>query len=588
MADPKPDDFQECGAVGGERPKTDFGRGVFEVNCQISHHRGQEVQAANHCPDCDHLYICEACTEAHARKKAKKAHVVVPLNTKYSVRPNEEICAKHGSPLTSYCCTCKEPACKICVQLEHGDHEVRHLRDLIQAKVEEVKVISCKQEEELKQMKVLRDELIALRSAATPHKQDILIKEIEDHTEKCKETLIKKKEELKAEVVKKFGALNEVAADLDEGVQVVGRRIEKLNSSLERASKLLSETKQGQTSYLDKLMSLHCDLGSIATTCNVADGEKFHDRIYKLHETTTRFIPEEPSTLGSLEEVLSGYQSALQLIAKHTLETDSKDKFIPCLANLGDKFAVAHPTLKGKPSDAIDIYEFPKSLKLSLTGNVGPVHDMTSTRNGQLAVLSDGSTGTSSCSVKVFDPNTGKNIVTHNLDIAEPVSLGVNCRSQYVILSGKQQGRAMITVVNDDGSVEREQVIESPGLSNMKPGQITCGWRYILIMLPGKREVWKYEVHGNKLIQISTIDNLVFWKNQMGISASVLDDLFLAEQDVNHNYMNRFIQNYHRSRWDHKYTQVTFGKSLTNEYRISVRGSTIIMSWDQTFAVLQI
>jgi hypothetical protein len=106
------------------------------------------------------------------------------------------------------------------------------------------------------------------------------------------------------------------------------------------------------------------------------------------------------------------------------MPVDSKDKFIPCVAVLGQRFAVAHPTRRGEPSNAIDIYEFPGTLISTLRDHVPPLYDMSSTPDGKLAVLSAG-TGQDSCSVKVFDPMTGYIGSTHDIDVTKPIAQGV-------------------------------------------------------------------------------------------------------------------------------------------------------------------
>jgi hypothetical protein len=142
------------------------------------------------------------------------------------------------------------------------------------------------------------------------------------------------------------------------------------------------------------------------------------------------------------------------------MQADSEDMFIPCVASLGQNcFAVAHPIREGEPSNAIDIYDFPGTFKRTLADNIPPVYDMSSTPDGKLAVLSDG-TGDTSCSVKLFDPETGYISSTRDIDIAKPMSLGVTLKHQYVILGENQEGQKQITVLDKDGVVEHEYVID--------------------------------------------------------------------------------------------------------------------------------
>jgi hypothetical protein len=158
-----------------------------------------------------------------------------------------------------------------------------------------------------------------------------------------------------------------------------------------------------------------------------------------------------------------------------------------------------------------------------------------------LAVLSDG-TGDTSCSVKLFDPETGYISSTHDIDIAKPMSLGVTLKHQYVILGENQEGQKQITVVDKDGVVEHEYVIDEGSDKVENPKQITCGGSFVFVR--GSTKVAVYVINDIGLQRITTCH----WDtttNLCNISATIWDDIFIT--DINgpigttrdHVYLNR-------------------------------------------------
>jgi hypothetical protein len=334
------------------------------AKCQICLHQKKEIRATNMCRECDYLYICDNCSEIHGKNKATVCHQLVPLVSKKPTT-NEAICNSHEMTLTSFCLTCSEPVCKICVTVEHGDHNVRKLGDVIESHVDKVKLTLEKQVKKLKELQYLRNKITLLQGEATTFdRQEVLVKEIEDHAEKCIGNIVKWKEDLKIQVKDNYKVIREIPVSL----QKVSEVVQNMQQPIDRAVGLLAEN-EPHPMYLDDLVSLEKDFEALARMQDDVEGVDCMAQLCKLHHFDCRFVPEAiDPTLGKLE-----FTEKVQLreVFTHTMPVDS-DVFIPCVANLGQMFAVAHPSEKGEPSGAVDIYESPGTLKCTLADHVLP------------------------------------------------------------------------------------------------------------------------------------------------------------------------------------------------------------------------
>jgi hypothetical protein len=555
---------------------------VVDVKCQICHHHRKDVQAATLCPECDQLHLCKECTVIHAKNKATGDHVVVQLKT--PATDGVAICVMHNAPLTKYCSNCKTPACKICVMLDHGDHEVEKLSDTILRRVEAVKVTFQQREDEVKKLQCLTKKLVALKKVAPKlDKQEALLKEIEDHAQICMDEIVTWKENMKDQVKNEF----KIIRDIPEAYETATNILKKLEKPLSKAAKLLSETTQ-HPSYLDRLTSIQHDLEKCPQLVGDTDGEKYRNFLQELYQRNFVFRPcALPLAIGKIdikEDVNKGKLDPKSIFS-HTIEVHAQDTFIPCVANLGEKFAIAHPTTGGQPSDAMHIYEFPDKFSCTLKDHVNPLYDMSSTPDGKLAVLSDGTDGTS-CSIKVFDPDTGHIISTHNLDIPKPMSLGVDPQNQRFVLSDMGDGKRQITSIEEGGDRMFDHVIDmTPMLRN--PCRISCGWQYIFVM--GENGVAKYQLQENGLSLVSLISKYINLETDTpkDIAASIWDYLLVA--DLTH-LDNVYLLNYSQ---EHNVESVCEKKIFSNlsgtdkECRISTSGCHIVLSRGQTFTVFE-
>ncbi|XP_064644903.1 uncharacterized protein LOC135498554 [Lineus longissimus] len=510
---------------------------TMDVKCTICHHKKKEVQAVNLCVECGNLHICEECTKVHARNKATQGHVVVRFRSE--TKQQDVMCEKHDSSLNSFCHDCGTAACMVCVMLDHGEHTVEKLVDVVDKKVAEMKVTLEKKQEKLEEFKNLKKDL-ALLKLIVPEvdKQDILIKEIEDHAQKCIEQITKWKEGLKEQVKVDY----KVVKDIPVGFEKLSEMVEELQAPTERAGRLLTETEY-DPEYLYKLTALKQEMDAMVDGEGDIEEKGYRKQLRVLHRKHHTFFPKEiPLSFGRSdcadeeeeeeedEEYLYGYDSTE--IFKKTMQVSSEDMFIPCVANLGQMFAVAHPTRLGEPSLAIDIYKLPGTLKRTFKDHVPPLYDMSSTPDGKLAVLSNGTGGTG-CSVKLFDPDAGYISSTRDIDITEPLSLGVTLQHQYVILGGNKEGQKVITVVDKSGVVEHTHKMykdskgESDAASTVAvhiPKRITCGGRFVFVTgddYTAAYEITDTEIHVHKTVVVNQKVKYI------DISATIWDDFFL-------------------------------------------------------------
>ncbi|XP_064651926.1 uncharacterized protein LOC135502767 [Lineus longissimus] len=554
------------------------------VTCKSCHRRKKEVQAVNLCLECGQLHICDRCTDVHARNKATRNHVVVPL------RPGKiewnAMCKTHDSLLNIYCHDCNKSVCLVCVMREHGEHTVEELEDFVDAKVKALKRVLEERANRLKELQCLKYELAALMGEVPIlDQQDSLIQEIEDHAEKCIQQVVKWKEDLKMQVKADYKVIRDIPEDLEK-VQVA---VERFETSVVRAAALLGKTEH-DLGYLAKLVSLQQDLDAVGDVGSDVKGTEHWKKLREFHDFDHCFVPGEmPATFGMIDKVdaiPNPEADRKPFIAKeifqHTMQTDSTDKFIPCVANLGKHFAVAHPTRWWEPSGAIDIYELPGTLKRTLKDHVSPLYDMSSTPDGKLAVLSDG-TGSDRCSVKLFESEAGYVTSTCDIDITTPFSLGVTLKHQYVILGDNDQGERQITVADKEGVVESRCLI---GKIYWNP-RITCGRDFIFVGDYAYGYLQIYQIQNNVLQMVS---------NDFGyctdLSATVWDDYYIFRVSALSNLLHlyKYSKRGNKMEWIYVGKRFCF-KGLSGadwEASLSARDDHMVATYGCTIRVLKL
>ncbi|XP_064645351.1 uncharacterized protein LOC135498817 [Lineus longissimus] len=542
----------------------------LDVRCKICHHKKKDVQAVNLCVRCGNLNICQDCTEVHGRNKATRDHILVNL------RPGETMCKRHDSLLNSYCNECAIAVCMVCVNLEHGDHTIENLEDTVEKKRNALKVILEEKQAKMNAVTDLKYKLMAIQEIASKRdKQDTLVKEIEDHAEVCISQIVKWKEDLKTQVKTFYKTNREIPVTLEK----VSKTIGKLQVPLQRASTLLStnECHQGQ---IDKLAAQQKELEALSDAGDDIDGLLRQNRPHELPLYNCSFVPEQVTSC--LGKVVSSEVNFLDTekqdqteIFKYIYEDSSNNTFIPCVANLGQKFAVTKPT-RGEPAVAIDIFEFPGTLKRTFKDHVPPLYDMSSTPDGKLAVLSNGTGGTG-CSVKLFDPDAGYISSTRDIDITEPLSLGVTLQHQYVILEGNEEGQKILTVVDKDGNLKLKHEIEGV----KRPRRVSCGGSIIYVV---GDSIAYFEITGGEIHQITQAGNLPE-HHYIDISATIWDDVFLIYRLGNVLKLAKWKVDKHVNELFRGAWLCTHKTEADKEARISVRDGHIVWSHGQTVQV---
>ncbi|XP_064638223.1 uncharacterized protein LOC135494258 [Lineus longissimus] len=559
-----------------------------DVICDLCDYKQKKVPAVNICSECDNLNICKDCSHAHGMNKATKEHILTSLLLKRQGKV--PLCKMHHKLLIRFCRTCKEPVCKICVLLDHGDHDSEQLADTIRANIDVLKGTLRQTEVKLKKMQELQKELTLLKAMApVVDQQATLIKEIEDHAQKCIDQIVKWKEDLKKQVKMDY----KIVRDIPECLEKVRGVVQRLQSLINGASQLLSKTEHNPV-YLDRVKEIQQSLEATATAGDDAEGSEFRNQLMDLNSQNYSFTPAVGQTCcGQISKSCQEFQP--EEIFHYKMQVVSEEMFIPCVAVLGPKYyAVAHPVKPDQPAEAIDIYEFPVTLKNTLRDHVPPLYDMSATPDGKIAVLSDG-TGDETSSVKLFDPETGYISSTRDIHLTKPLSLGVTLKPEYVILGKTKEEQKVITVVDKDGHMEYKTVLDRDTYVNNSK-RITCGGKFIFVN--GYSNVSVYEIQDTGLQRITTCPPKgIAMGNVMDVLATMWDNLFLTDvtseegEEIEYVYLTRLQDKENKLEWkEFDYYEIAHMnvRRADNEARVSTRdGHIVVMSHGQTIKVFK-
>jgi hypothetical protein len=545
----------------------------MDVKCKICYHRKLEVQAVNLCIECGNLHICENCTKVHARNRATRAHTVVPFRSESNDR--EPMCQDHDSPLNNYCHECRKAVCLVCVWLEHGDHKFEYLAEVINTKVQTLKLILGEREKGLKDLQRLRKD-----TTLVIDRRDTLFEEIEDHAQNCIDQIVNWKEDLK-----KQARMNYIIEDAVLDLEKMGEKIQKLQEPIDSGRRLLAETAH-HPAYLDELIELEQDLEATADGDDAIKRKQSQDELRQLRRTDLAFLPEEIQVrFGRLHESNnsvsesedSDEESNCELIEifNHTMRTHSKHMFIPSVANFGDQFAVVHPTRNGAPSDAVDIYEFPGTLKRTIQDHIAPaVYEISSTPDGKMAKLCN---------------KTERTTGTDNVD-SKASSLCITSKHQYVRLDENEQGEKHITVTTKCGTLKQKRLVDEEADRVRNADKITCGRRFIFVK--GDHSVVAYEIKKTRIEKVKTCVVLTEAAHLTDISATTRDDFFVTYTYSNNLLMDKWVRktNGDKVEWSRGWftvlrQQVDGGD---REARISTRDDRIVVSHGQTVRVFKV
>jgi hypothetical protein len=564
-------DYDDAEAVGGGLIT---GENVGCSSCRRT--KDTIVDAENLCQECGNVYLCKDCTVIHGRNRATSDHVVISLkalNTKIGGN-----CRNHGELISRYCCTCSKPCCFICVLHEHGDHDVKRIGHVFCSLVQEVGYVADDYERKSNHLKRAELELKVLRDSEVSVRKATLIREIEEHAEITIERILEQKNAMKEKVQREYKVVSEVYDWLGKVPSLA-----KIEKSISQARAILPEV-EPHPYDIKRLSEIkrRIESGNFTDDIDVGRYWKFYQQLF---DKPFHFVPSEKEyTFGKLEVKENVYNdfSKCKLLFEKELPVDDKEfKYIPSVANLGNDFyAVAHPSVHGKSSNAIDIYKIPGEFQQTFTDNVAPICDMASTPDGKLAVLSEGCTG-GSCHVRLFDPDDGYIRSTKDFHVCGPLSFDINMRHQYVVLS--DDGVRRVSIHNDDGSSEFVQDIDkSYDVSDAH--KITCLANDSFVLI-GMANLVIFKLKDRKMCEIINCRE-IFTSGQklIDISATAFGEINLSyKMDNEYKLRKTFLRSDHLPNW-HFYTMYKQRGAKTRA-RLSARNNYIVVSMNHTIQV---
>ncbi|XP_064625662.1 uncharacterized protein LOC135486640 [Lineus longissimus] len=457
-----------------------------------------DIEADHLCEECRNLHLCKDCTILHKNNKATENHILTPL--KLMSERGEVDCVIHEHLITSFCFTCSTPVCPVCIQIDHGDHSLEKITAVFRTKINEVKRKTEAKKKRSRDIKFCERELIELTSLALG-KMDQVVSAVEEYSNRCIENIIKQKTDMKKAIVADFDIILDVIACLDN----IPDLTKEIDESVVKAQRILSDA-EPCSSDLVKLYSVSKEMDEADKKAEHIKRDLYLQPYNNIWPNLPHFVPSlQEYNLGKLVPKKAKRDETLELIFEKKLEADNPTMFIPCVANLGKGYyAVALPSKGGADSNAIDIYKFPCKLLQTFKELDNPLHDMASTPDGNLAVLSQGR-DRDTCSVQLFHPENGfmRSIEsTNDVVYRELLSFAVNLQHEYVILSKVGVVR-MVTVLNEDGSIKlSHKITERMFNISSDASRITCSARHIYVMAN-----WgfaAYEVRENQMTLMMT------------------------------------------------------------------------------------
>ncbi|XP_064628701.1 uncharacterized protein LOC135488158 [Lineus longissimus] len=437
-----------------------------------------EIDAEYVCEECGNLHLCRDCTEVHGRNKATVDHVVISLKDKA-----EGSCRIHQKLINSYCSSCAQPCCHLCILFDHGDHNVKKIGEVFRTLVKDLAAVTEEQERRSGDLKKCGEQMRFLKGTEMTERKDILIRETEDHAERCIAHIVHQKEDLIKTIHSDYKVVTEVSGCLDRIPALVF-----LDTTVAKAKGILTkaETHPKDIRHLSAIKQDILDSG----IKNEIDITSYWESYKKLYNNPVHFVTRDESNIdiGALEAKQPVTWDATQFksVFEKSLVVDDDGEFIPCVTNLGfDYYAIAHPTVRGTPSSAIDIYQVPGELRQTFKEHVSPLYDMTATPGGQLAVLSDG-TIEGACCVRLFDPEHGYIRSTKDFQIQSPLSFDINLRQEYVFLTNDEERK--LTIFNEDGSLALTYVFDDATCFVKNACRTICSGVYIYVI--GSNEVF--------------------------------------------------------------------------------------------------
>ncbi|XP_041378952.1 E3 ubiquitin-protein ligase TRIM71-like [Gigantopelta aegis] len=284
-------------------------------------------RATVRCMNCSE-YMCQACTAYHKKFAMSKHHHTV-LISEYINMPQEVlfqqkyICTNHENMnLDIFCRVCSVAVCSSCALISHRDHEILDLKDVYQAKKDQIRAILCDLETSKDTSEGYKCKLVEQNEALSVMKERRL-QDIDDSYEKCITMLSEKRQQLKEQVISNVAKQQ---ADRNE-------KLERLTQS--------NDSKSQHSLYCQQAMSY-------------ARAVQFIEMSEDLEKETRRLL-EIPQLLNmKMEKVdvdLDTFDEVCKILQKRTMVVDMS-QIKPCIevtdAKKGDESRVIQVTLLPK------------------------------------------------------------------------------------------------------------------------------------------------------------------------------------------------------------------------------------------------
>ncbi|XP_064648303.1 uncharacterized protein LOC135500651 [Lineus longissimus] len=548
-----------------------FGDSSFEsTDCRVCHHRGVSSTAENRCEDCDDLFLCENCSNVHNRKFESAGHVLSSLHAITEVIQDSGICLAHHERLKSYCRTCGQPVCHVCVMLDHVEHDTEKIGELVRTEVTDIRKKIDEGKQKIRHLDHAQKDVMATKEAILDWKQTML-RRIEKKAEDLITEITKQRDAMKQKIRGGFD-IAEMSATILEIPEIQ----KTIKNCIGKSELLLTETTTHPIFY-DRLVDAKEDLEIVLET----EMETAHWE--RLKQPFPSFIPSEQKIeLGTVANTT--FTSAETVPGMSWYFKTKEDHVISSVVNLGiDCFAIAAPSSPVRRTDAIEIRHSQRSVKL-MKDKVHPAIDMAHTPGGKLATLTYGQTQGQGC-IRLFDASRGylRSIEGFAMDI--PLSLSVNIQGQYMVLDQDAQAGPRISAVNAAGVIDRAHPLRNDKHGIRDISRVTCGGQFIYIM--GENGVAAYAFNNGRFELKSSFTGHTWLHGLDDIAATVTDDVYLAYRHKigrrREVFVARILKNGGLPDWS--YEPHLINEKVKKRTRLDVKNNTLILSDGNHYAI---
>lgn len=141
------------------------------------------ADATHYCPECDGLFMCQACVKAHELVAATSEHDVVG------------ICLTHHKSLNNFCETCHTAICQLCLISDHAEstHNIKDYREVITSIRDDVKQVATGFQQNVTRLDQEQSELHGIHNQASGEVDSVItaVSEKADEAIGCAENEMK-------------------------------------------------------------------------------------------------------------------------------------------------------------------------------------------------------------------------------------------------------------------------------------------------------------------------------------------------------------------------------------------------------------